>query len=215
MSSTAAKPSTPSTTAVLPDADRSSPLASPREWTEFDYVTALARLENLQTRIDGLRLTVPTLVRTLASPHATPDALFKEFQKVTLGPAKALVELRRVLEQKDTTEIMEYTRKGFGTVVDVEAEGLGTYLKPLGTYGWVEQLAGSKKEIEGESKDTEKKNTSDGKILGDEEMEGRLKSYLEKYDAIISAEWDREGKIATVGYQYEMHCVNLSLIKSR
>jgi hypothetical protein len=198
MSSATAKPSTPSTTAVLPDANPPSPVTSPPEWTEFDYMAALARLENLQTRIDGLRLTVPTLVRTLASPHATPDALFREFQKVTLGPAKALVDLRRVLEQKETTEIMEYTRKGFGTAVDVEAEGLAAYLKPLGTYGWVEQMAEQKKEED--SGDTGEESGGDGKVLGDEEMEDRLKVYVEKYDAVTSAHWNRESKIATVGY---------------
>jgi hypothetical protein len=194
MSTTANLPEQLSTTAP-PNSD--APTTLPPEWTETDYITSLARLESLQTRIDSLRLTVPSLVRTLASPHPTPDALFKEFQKATLGPMKSLVELRRVLETKETRDIMEHTRKGFGEVVDVEAEGLAAYLKPLETYGWAEELEKINKEAE-EKAGGEKEGESDAIVLGDDEIEARLKEYMEKYEAVKGAEWDKEGKVATV-----------------
>jgi hypothetical protein len=196
------KPPEQPTTTAIPNSE--PPTSSTPEWTETDYITSLARLEALQTRLDSLRLTVPSLVRTLASPHPTPDALFKEFQKATLGPMKALVELRRVLETKETRDIMDYTRKGFGEVIDVEAEGLAAFLKPVPTYGWAEELEkfGKKEESVEEGKDGE----GDAVLLGDEEMEGRLSAFVEKYEAVKSAEWDREGKVAIVRSHGEDAC---------
>ena len=89
------------TTTAAPDP------AAPPSWDEEHYISALARLESLQNRIDSLRLTVPTLVRVLASPHATPDALFREFQKASMGPSTALVSLKKALSEKETREIYD------------------------------------------------------------------------------------------------------------
>jgi hypothetical protein len=109
---------------------------------------------------------------------------------------KALVELRRVLETKESKDIMEYTRKGFGEVIDVEAEGLAAFLKPVGTYGWSEEFEKLKIEEVGAGEGNEVDR--DAVVLGDEEMEGRLKGYVEKHEAVKGAEWDGGDKVATV-----------------
>jgi hypothetical protein len=213
MSSAAPKPPSAPNSTAPPAAN--PPPTSPPEWTETEYIAALARLETLQTRVDGLRLTVPTLVRALASPHANPDALFQEFQKVTLGPAKALVGLKRVLEENETREIMEFVRASFGNAVDVEAEGLTPFLEEVGRYGWIEELEKMKKEADGGEEKGKESGEEVSAVLGDEEMDSKLKGYMEKYKAVTGAEWDREEKVARVNSFYDKVLLIISLTKSR
>lgn len=207
MSATAPKPSTPapthsSTAAANPDSNAAA-TTDHTEWTESQYVAALALLETLHDRIDSLRQTVPTLIRGLATAPSTPELLFKQFQRNTLGPSKAMVGLQKAWESKETREIMSRAEWSFGRKIDLP-EGRRDYFVPVPRFGWVEQL-------EEEEKEAKSKKRKFGDIEGDgaeeegwwyedEEMERKVKVWKEKHEDVVLAEWDKEEQAIKVGY---------------
>jgi hypothetical protein len=196
----ATKPSAPAPAPTTAPTHSSNGAATepsePAEWTESQYISALALLESLQTRVDSLRQTVPTLVHTLATPHPTPEALFREFQKHTLGPSKALLGLKKAFEDRETKEVLERARWGFARKVSLP-EGMGEFLKEVERFGWVEQAEEAKSrkrkldEMQAEEEDG-------GKVYTDEEMEDLVKAYGEKHEHVKSAEWNKDDQSITV-----------------
>jgi hypothetical protein len=190
MSITAAKP-TMAPPAPTNPLDSSASTAQVPEWDEPQYIAALAKLETLQSQIDSLRLTIPTLVRSLVAPHASPDALFRDFQRVTLGTAKGLVALKRGLEDKDTKEIFERVRmsreRNPGSVEEVAS---------VPVYGWVEEEEkGRKRKIE----EISGGEGEGGEVLGDEEIATLLEEYKRRHEG-FELTWDREGRDIAVGF---------------
>ncbi|KAF2425239.1 hypothetical protein EJ08DRAFT_700468 [Tothia fuscella] len=184
-----------------PPQPRPNPQTSePPEWTESQYITSLATLETLQTRINALRSAIPSLMHLLGSPPSTPEVLFKEFIRRTEGPSRGIVALKEELEREDVRRIVERGGWGMQRKGGVREGAMGL-CKPVERFEWVDRVGEEgKKGVKRKIGEVEGVNEN-GKVEGDEEMEGRLRGYAEKFEQVKAAEWDKETQIIKIKVQ--------------
>ena len=120
--------------------------AAPKEWTDDDYVLALAHLEQLRDVVTSLRTTIPQLVRSLTRPHETPKELYDGFSKEAIKGSKRLMELRKLWEGSDMRDIrvkLDGSIRQHGLGMDGVPEEFRSEVKESVTemwkWGWMEK----------------------------------------------------------------------------
>lgn len=113
------------------------------EWSEAQYVSALAHLETLQSQLDDLRLLLPSIVHSLTTPYPDPQSMFQGVRGAILSGSRKLDVFRKTWDDGRTREVLARARGSWAGNADVSgAEGVPEW-------GWVERW----EEMEKERKD--------------------------------------------------------------
>lgn len=102
-----------------------------------------------------------------------------------MTPSKALVGLKKILEEAETKELFERARTGFARDVVLE-EGVRNKFRAVERVGWVKRrdgLGGGKVEV-GDEAEAE----AEGAVLTDEEMKSLVGKVRER-KGVVGAEW--------------------------
>jgi len=118
------------------------------EWSEEQYIHALAHLETLQNQLEELRPTLLSIVHSLTSPYPDPQTMYKSVREAILGGSRALDVFRKTYESQKTKEVMLRGRGSWAGSMDVTAAAN----EP--TWGWREKSEALKSKESNELKDS-------------------------------------------------------------
>jgi len=116
------------------------PAVGTASWQEEDYITALARLEDVQNQLGTVRLIPRHFVQSLASPPKGPGSPetvgnhLQRFQAVMRQAAQDIETLKVTWEDKRTETIVQQARLGATT-----SEGEFPTTEEVPLYGWREK----------------------------------------------------------------------------
>jgi len=157
----AASGPTPTNCEAQPPSSTSTEPPKPEEWSEDQYIHALAHLETLQNQLDELRLTLPSIVHSLTSPYPDPQTMYRCVRQATWEGSRALDVFRKTYESPKMREVMLRVRGSWASSSDVTAAG------DQPDWGWIEKSEALK--------NSATKKSSDSKNLEDTSAEGYKK----------------------------------------
>ncbi|KAI9659939.1 MAG: hypothetical protein M1821_001291 [Bathelium mastoideum] len=77
-------------------------------WEEDQCKAGLARLEDLQDKLEGLRSTIPSIIGALVASRANPQEHFRQFKDVTETQYSQLIHFRATWQSEPISEALEY-----------------------------------------------------------------------------------------------------------
>ncbi|KIV99806.1 uncharacterized protein PV09_08610 [Verruconis gallopava] len=173
-----------------------------KEWTEDDYVLALAFLEQVQDVVSSLRTALPQIAHVMRRKHERPRDLYLDFSKQTMGGARKLADLKKMWEGRRMSEVrakVESSVKEHGRGVDGVGEefkdGVRQALAQMPRFGWLEEGERLRKE---KGVDQEERAESSNAAGGDEAVESVVESFRKRHDGAVTVAFDRESKVVAV-----------------
>ena len=161
----AASGPTPANGEALPPSSTATEPPKLEEWSEDQYIHALAHLETLQNQLDELRLTLPSIVHSLTSPYPDPQTMYTCVRQTTLEGSRALDVFRKTYESPGTRDVMLRVRGSWAGSSDVTAAG------EQPDWGWIEKSEALKRSATKENIDN--KNLEDTSAEGNKKEAGK------------------------------------------